>query len=164
MNNRWNSHLIKNRSKYLTQCKTKINRSNWLAIMTMSWAHPSFHRYNCRQFCRGRTGQEFSVSYYECRRVGELSAGQLDGTGDMCDVYYYRKWLFPSFLNYYNPQKHTRLPLLWLRPRRKTILRLLDLVLFLVIQVLLLSAVLSFWPVVTLAGNEQPAGEQDTKD
>lgn len=49
------------------------------------------------------------------------------------------------------------------RPRGKT-LRLLDLVLFLIVDVLFLSAVLSFWPVITLASNEQSAGEQNTKD
>lgn len=71
---------------------------------------------------------------------------------------------FLQYLNHYNPQKRTRIPLLWLGPKRKRILRLLDLVLFLVVEVLLLSAVLSFRPVITLAGNKQSAGEKNTKD
>jgi len=65
--------------------------------------------------------------------------------------------------NFYNPQKRTRFPSVLLGLRWK-ILRLLDLVLFLIVDVLFLSAVLALRPVVTLAGNKQSAGEQNTKD
>lgn len=55
-----------------------------------------------------------------------------------------------------------RIPFLVLHQRR--ILRLLDLIPLLVVDVLLLSAVFALRPVVTLPGNEQPAGEEDAKD
>lgn len=44
------------------------------------------------------------------------------------------------------------------------LLGLLDLVLFLVVDVLLLSAVLTLGPVIALPCDEQPASEQNTKD
>lgn len=65
-------------------------------------------------------------------------------------------------LSSYNSEP-IRFPLLLLGWKWR-ILRLLDLVLFLIVDVLLLSAVFTLWPVVTLPCNEQSAGQQNPKD
>lgn len=67
-------------------------------------------------------------------------------------------------MNNYNPYRRTGFPSLLLGPKWKRSLRLLDLILFLVIDVLFFPAVLPLRPVITLASDEQSAGEQNAKD
>lgn len=71
---------------------------------------------------------------------------------------------FLQSMNFYNPERGIRFRSLWLDTKTGRILRLLDLVLFLVIHVLFLPAVFSLRPVITLASNKQSAGKQNTKD
>ena len=82
-------------------------------------------------------------------------------------VFYYfllnQEWLLPSEFELVQSMEVHQVSLHFV-PKEKRLLGLLDLVLFLVIDLLFLPAVLSFRPVVTLAGDEQSAGEQDTKD
>lgn len=48
--------------------------------------------------------------------------------------------------------------------QQRRLLRLLDLVSLLVVDVLLLSAVFALGPIIALSGDEQPAGEEDAED
>lgn len=74
-----------------------------------------------------------------------------------------QEWLFPSEFELVQSIEVHQVSLHFV-PKEKRLLGLLDLVLFLVIDLLFLPAVLSFRPVVTLAGDEQSASEQNTKD
>lgn len=56
------------------------------------------------------------------------------------------------------------LSFLWLGPKQKTFLRLLDLVPFLVIDVLFVSTFISLWSVISLTGNKKSASKKNTKN